>query len=83
MSLALRLLLLAYFLCTVLCGIDVKISTLFESPQRPLTRNRMIFLLFVMEGEFGGGIYTVATKAGKMEQSLSRFLQCLLGTPTS
>lgn len=82
MSLALRLLLLAYFLCTVLCGIDVKISTIFESPQRPLTRNRMIFL-FVMEGEFGGGIYTVATKAGKMEQSLSLFLQCLLGTPTS
>lgn len=41
----------AYFLCTVLCGIDVKISTIFETPQRPLTKNTMI-LLILMGGEF-------------------------------
>lgn len=52
MSLAFRVLFPTYFLCTVLCGVDMKISTILESPQGRLTQNIMTLLLLVMEGKF-------------------------------
>lgn len=69
-----------YFFCTELCGIDGKISTILETPQRPFTQNTMIYY-YLGRVNFGEGLYLAETNTGKMDQRPSVLLY-LLGTPT-
>lgn len=52
-----------------------KISTIFESPRRPLTQI-MIYQYLLWKAHFGKGVYKAGTKTGKMEQRLYNLSYC-------